>query len=428
MRLQWDIVPVDQMTFGEGTSLKDKCLTIDCAALRRLLAEDRRFATVDLQIVNPGDDCRIVDVVEVIEPRCPIGGRPHFPGVIESIAHVGDGRTRVLRGAAVVMLNSAPEMFKTVIDMTGPGAEIIPYARTANLCILASPAGGVARPDYLRALKEAAVKASTFLAKAVATAPVSTTEVYDLALPSSPSSSLTTLPRVAYIYMLASHQVPTEAHEPVLYGDNVRHFLPTVLHPNEVLDGAVLAPYWYFGTETYFIQNHPLILELYRRHGRELYFAGVVAIVAHAAEAERRRSIVMATNLVKETLRSEGVIVTKIGGGIPESDLMGLVEACEAVGVRTTVVVWTHRGDGRTDGSLTYISPRADALVSVGMYEEPIELPAVQRVVGSALIGPSAWDQNAPAQPAAGALHLRLGSLAGAMNQFGAERLSIEEY
>ena len=219
MHLQWDTVPVDQMAFGEGTSLKDRCLTIDREELRHLLAEDRRFATVDLQVVNPGENCRIVDVVEVIEPRCPLGGRPHFPGVVEPIARVGDGRTLVLRGAAIVMLNSAPEMFKTVIDMIGPGAEIIPYARTANLCILASPAGGIARPVYLRALKEAAVKASTFLAKAVAAAPVSTTEVYDLALP---SASLTPLPRIAYICMLASHQVPTEADEPVLYGDNVR--------------------------------------------------------------------------------------------------------------------------------------------------------------------------------------------------------------
>lgn len=425
MRLQWDIVTVDQMAFDQETSLNAGRLTINREELHQLLTEDRRFAAVDFQIVNPGEDCRIVDVFEVMEPRCSIGGRPNFPGVIDPIARVGDGRTRVLRGAAVVVLNSMPDMFKTIIDMQGTGAELIPYSHTANLCVIATPAAGVERPAYLRALKEAAIKASTFLAKAVANTSVSTTEVYGLA---TPASVPVNLPRVAYILMVASHQVPTEANEPVLYGDNVRHLLPTLLHPNEVLDGAVLAPYWYFGTETYFIQNHPLILELYRRHGRDLYFAGVVALVAHASEAERRRTIVMATNVVKEALHADGVILTKIGGGIPESDLMGLVDACEDLGVRTTVVVWTHRGDGRTDGSLTYISPRADALVNVGMYEEPIELPTVQRVVGSPLIGPSAWDQNTPAQLAAGPLRLRLGALAGAINQFGAERVSVEEY
>ncbi|MBI3304613.1 MAG: hypothetical protein HYZ72_21325, partial [Deltaproteobacteria bacterium] len=265
---------------------------------------------------------------------------------------------------------------------------------------------------------------------AVAEAPVHTTEIYDLdtvgARTPTPASSR--LPRVAYVFMLASQQVPTESEEPVLYGDNVRHFLPTILHPNEVLDGAVLAPYWYLGTETYFIQNHPLILNLYRRHGKDLEFAGVVATVAHATDTERRRSVVMAANLVKETLRADGVLLTKLGGGIPESDLMSTFEACEDLGVRATIVVWTHRGDGRTDGSLTFISPRADALVSVGMHEEPIDLPPVERVIGGPLVGPPISEPDAEARPAAGALRLRYASLAGVINQLGAGRLSIEEY
>jgi hypothetical protein len=182
------------------------------------------------------------------------------------------------------------------------------------------------------------------------------------------------------------------------------------------------------GTETYFIQHHPVILDLYRRHRTDLEFVGVVAIVAHVTDSERRRSVVMAANLVKETLRADGVLLTKIGGGIPESDLMSMVDACEDLGVRTTVIVWTHRGDGRTDGSLTFISPRADALVSVGMHEEPIELPPMKRVIGGSLVSPPVSEPEAEVRPAGGALRLRLSSLAGVINQIGAGRLSIEEH
>jgi len=428
MRLHYDIIPVNQVAFGETTRLKDGTLTVNREELCRLLAIDTRLQSVEVHLANPGEECRIVDVFDVIEPRCKLDSRPNFPGVIEPIARVGDGRTRVLRGAAVVMLSSLPDLFKTVIDMSGEAAQFIPYSCTANVCIAAQPAAGIERATYYRALKEAAVKASTFLAKSVADTQVHVTEVYDLDTQAVTLASSSSRPRVAYVFMLASHQVPTELNEPVLYGDNVRHLLPTTLHPNEVLDGAVIAPYWYFGTETYFVQNHPLILDLYRRHGHELEFAGVVVIVAHATDTERRRSVVMAANLVKETLRADGVLLTKTGGGIPESDLMSMVDACEDLGIRTTVIVWTHRGDGRTDGSLTFISPRADALVSVGMHEESIDLPPMKRVIGGPLVSPPVSEPNAEVRPASGALRLRLSSLAGVINQLGAGRLSIEEY
>jgi glycine reductase complex component B subunit alpha and beta len=428
MRLQLDIVPVNRIAFGETACLKDGLLLVNREELHRLLATDTRLRSVEVQLANPGEECRIVDVFDVIEPRWKADGGPNFPGVIEPIARVGEGRTRVLRGATVVVLNSLPDPFKTVIDMNGRVAELIPYSRTANLCILAQPSPGIEWATYYRALKEAAVKVSGFLAKSVADAPVHATEIYDLATSAVSPASPLSRPRVAYVFMLASHQVPTEPNEPVLYGDNVRHLLPTILHPNEVLDGAVLAPCWYFGTETYFMQNHPLILDLYRRHGHDLEFAGVVATVAHVTDVERRRSVVMAANLVKDTLHADGVLLTKTGGGIPESDLMSLCEACEDLGVRATSIVWTHQGDGRTDGSLTFISPRADALVSVGMHEETLDLPAMQRVIGGPLVSPGVWEQNAVAKPADGTLRLRYASLAGVMNQLGAGRLSIEEY
>lgn len=429
MRLELDVVSVDRVVFGDRAGVDAGVLTVEREALRALLAADPRLRDVEVHLANPGEPCRIVNVFDVVEPRAKDDGGPSFPGVIEPLGRVGAGRTRILRGAAVVALNAFFERFNAIIDMTGPGAELGPFARTANVCVAAQPAPGVERFQYLRAMKEATLKAAVSLARSAAEAPGSATEVYDLDAPrgaAAPASPR--LPRVAYVFMLVSQQRPSQPDEPVLYGDNVAHLLPTVLHPNEVLDGAVVAPYRAFGSETYFIQNHPIILELYRRHGTLLDFVGVVVTVAHVSEAARRRTVVMATNLVSTALRADGAVLTKVGGGMPESDLMATCQALEELGVRTTIAVWTHGTDGRVEGSLTVVAPRADAMVSVGLNDECLDLPAVERAIGGPLAGPFSDEAGAPALPAAGALRVRYRDLAGVLNQLGAGRLSIEEY
>ena len=428
MRLTLDVHAVHRVVFGPRAGLDAGVLTVEREGLRALLASDPRLRDVDVHLTNPGDPCRVVNVFDVVEPRVKDEGGPNFPGVIEPLGRVGFGRTRVLRGAAVVAVNAFFERFNSLIDMAGPGAELGPFGRTANVCLTAQPAPGVERFQYFRALKEATLNVATSLARSAGEAPASAIEVYDLDAPRREATPGSPLPRVAYVFMLVSQQRPSQPDEPVLYGDNVGHLLPTVLHPNEVLDGAVLAPYRAFGSETYFIQNHPIVLELYRRHGTLLDFAGVVVTVAHVSEAARRRTVVMATNLVTTALRADGVVLTKVGGGMPESDLMATCDALEALGVRTSIVVWTHGTDGRVEGSLTVVSPRADAIVSVGLNDECIDLPPVERALGGPLAGPFSDEADATALPAAGALRVRCRDLAGLLNQLGAGRLSIEEY
>jgi len=422
MRLEFRPVTVRRARFGAATAISDTTLTVARDELRALLSADRRLAEVDIELANPGEDCRITDIFDVFEPRFKAAGG-NFPGVVERVSRVGDGASAVARGAAVMVLNSMTDRYKLTVDMRGPSAEFSPYAHTVNLCIGSKPAPGVERAGYYRALKEAGVRASIYLGEAAARAPQEAPEILTLDLPQSHN-----LPRVAYIYMLASQQMPTEADEPILYGDNVRTLLPTILHPNEVLDGAVVAPYWNFGGDTYAIQNHPMIRELYRRHGRDLIFAGVIATIAAETEAGRTRSAVMAANLARDTLRADAVILTKYGGGIPESATMETYDACEALGMKGAIVIWTHGGDGRIEGSLTFMSPRADAVVSCGLNEQSIELPPVARVIGNASIGPLIMESEGETRPSNGPLSLRFLFLAGAADQLGGGRRSIEEY
>jgi sarcosine reductase len=115
--------------------------------------------------------------------------------------------------------------------------------------------------------------------------------------------------------------VDKPVNEPIFYGDNVSKLLPTIVHPNEILDGGLVRGYYCQGVETYSIQNHPMIRELYKRHGKELYFVGVVVTAAQFTEPDRERSAVTAAKLVKEVLGADGAVLTKIGGGAPHIDL-----------------------------------------------------------------------------------------------------------
>ena len=61
-----------------------------------------------------------------------------------------------------------------------------------------------------------------------------------------------------------------------MYGKNLGDSLPTLIHPNEMLDGAVVGANYKTQQKapTYLHSNKPLIYELYRRHGVDLNFAG----------------------------------------------------------------------------------------------------------------------------------------------------------
>ncbi|HUS16763.1 MAG TPA: glycine/sarcosine/betaine reductase component B subunit, partial [Chloroflexia bacterium] len=345
------------------------------------------------------------------------GSAADFPGVLGPVVGAGAGQTAVLRGAAVVMVdaNGEPRTQNAVLDLSGPAANLSHYATTHNLVVIPRPASGLDRLGQFRALREAALRTGIYLAQAVVETAPATRETYALA----PLAG-GTLPRVAYVYQLHSHQYPTQPGEPVLYGDNVRHLLPTILHPNEVLDGAVVRNYRAIGMETYAIQNHPVIGELYRRHGHSLDFAGVVVTVAHNTLDERERAVTMATNLVAHTLRADGAVLSKSGGGAPHVDMAQVAHQLEGLGVRTTLLAWELSSSGSGDeGAALFNYPDLDAIVNFGSNGFNFDLPAVERtVVGRPEL----------ASAMSGALKLEVLSICGAMGQLGDGRLTAVAY
>jgi glycine reductase len=296
-----------------------------------------------------------------------------------------------------------------VIDMSGPAALLSPFAGTHNVVISARPASSAGRSEYLAAVRLAGLRAAVYLARAARGVDPDRVEVFDLPSPTRVPAELGHLPRVAYVFQIHSHQRPTGVDEGILYGDPVRRMLPTIVHPNEVLDGAVVRGFMGRAATTWAIQNHPVIRELYAQHGRALWFAGVVLTVAQATEPERVRSAAMAAGLVADVLGADGAVFTKIGGGAPHVDMAQAAAHCEALGVKTTLIVEDMSTDGSEEGMLLFNFPGLDALVNVGSAQEKVTLPAMARIIG--------------AEDPARATAPTYGSICGAIEQVGASRL-----
>ncbi len=417
MRLELRWTDVDDMVVSTATRLSGQRLEVDLDALRALLSADARLTGIRLDLVHPGERCRIGRVFDVVAPRARVDGED-FPGVLGPLAKAGDGRTLALAGVAVVVTDQQMDGVGTlaVIDMAGPTAALSAFGATHNLVISAWPAPGVGRSEYLAAVRLAALKAAVALARAAREAEPDRVEVF--ALPPSPRvpAELAHLPRVAYVFQIHSHQRPTGLDEGILYGDPVRRMLPTIVHPNEVLDGAVLRGFMGRSVTTWATQNHPVIRALYAQHGRTLWFAGVVVTVAQATEPERVRSAFLTAGLVAHALGADGAVFTKIGGGAPHVDMAQAASQCERLGVKTTLLVEDMSTDGSAEGMLLFDFPGVDALVNVGSSHEPLMLPAMDRVVGA----------DDLAARLVGETRATYGTVCGAIEQVGATRVMAE--
>jgi len=416
LELRWSVV--DDLAAGSATRLAGRRLEVDVDRLRALLSADPRLTGIRLDLVHPGERCRIGRVFDVFAPRAKLDGGEDFPGVLGGVARAGQGTTLALDGVAVIATDQQTDNVGTlaVIDMAGPNAELSAFGRTRNLVISAWPTPGAERSDYLAAVRHAALKAAVYLARTAREAKPDRVEVFEL--PPSPRvpPELAHLPRVAYVFQIHSHQRPTGVDEGILYGDPVRRMLPTIVHPNEVLDGAVLRGFMGRSVTTWATQNHPMIRALYAAHGRTLWFAGVVVTVAQATEPERVRSAFLAAGLVAHTLGADGAVLTKIGGGAPHVDMAQAASQCEALGVKTTAIVEDMSTDGSAEGMLLFDLPGVDSLVNVGSSQEPITLPAMDRVVGADDLAPKLLGES----------RATYGGLCGAIEQVGATRVMAE--
>jgi hypothetical protein len=376
MRLQLDSIDIWDVRPSSTTRAEEHVLYVDLEELEGLILKDKRLAAVDIDMVYPGDRVRVLNLVDVVQPRCKLDKLDaDFPGFVGNIQIAGSGRTRSLRGVAVLVANpQTTRKYSAFLDMSGQGAEMSSYSRVRHVVIAPARAEGIEERDFEDAVKIAGFKTALYLARGAEGHPVDETEVFDLDIPAQLAGS--DLPRVAYYYQLYS---PQHDHNGIsdacYYGTDLRNFTPTVIHPNEVLDGGIVGAHTIRSLDTYTIQNHALIKELYKRNGKDLTFAGIVAGVVVLDPAAKTRQSCMAASLAKNVLGADGIILSKVHGGMPHVDLGMVADECEKLGVKTAIHAHPLVSTGTLTDNLLFNSEALNLVVTVGGVLERAKIP-----------------------------------------------------
>ena len=230
---------VDRVVFGDRTALEGRTLVLDRDEIATLAASDPAFAGVDVILVKPREAVRIPQITDVVEPRVKSGGTGGiFPGVLSPVEPAGTGRTDRLRGVAVVTAGAVPWLgakglfvaHDSVLDMDGPGADLHPYADLHLVVLHFRFKDGVDHEGYERGLLLAGEKVARALALTARDAEPAAVEMRALAAPAA------ALPRIAYAYQVQSQGVFLRSR---LYGRILDELQPSLLHPNELADGAL---------------------------------------------------------------------------------------------------------------------------------------------------------------------------------------------
>jgi sarcosine reductase len=424
VKLELGKIKVNNVEFADKTFIEKGTLYINKEELIEYLKEDSNIQEVDIDLARPGESVRIVPIKDIVQPRYKVEGTGQvFPGFIGDLDNVGEGRTQVLEGCVVATSGKIVNFQEGIIDMSGPGAKYNSFSKMNIVVPLITPVPHLDKHAHEASVRLAGLKTALYLGKAAKDLEPDEREILVHEPIHEAAKLYPDLPRVIYVYMIQSQGL---MHDTYVYGLNVKGILSTLISPLEVLDGAIVsgncaAPC--HKNTTFHHQNNPIIMELLRRHGKELCFAGVILNNESTMMADKRRGALYTKTLAR-MLGAEGAIISEEGGGNPETDLMLNCKNLEASGIKTVLVTDEYAGrDGRSQG-LADVTPEADAVVTNGNGNELINLPPMQKVIGSLETVEIITGGFSGSLHEDGSITVELASIMGSLCELGYEQLT----
>ncbi|MFZ5969509.1 MAG: glycine/sarcosine/betaine reductase component B subunit [Bacillota bacterium] len=387
MKLELGNFFVKDVVFGAKTAYADGILTINKEEALTVVKEDEHITEADIIIAKPGDKVRIVPVKEAIEPRHRIGGGPVFPGVTGDLMQSGDGRTLALKNCSVLVVGKHWGGFQDgLIDMSGEGAKYTYYSQLQNICLVADTDEEFERYEQQKknhALRWAGMRLAEYIGKCVAEMEPEEVESYELAPITKRTAEENALPNVVLVLQPQS-QMEELGYNDLVYGWDCNRIVPTFMHPNEVLDGAMISGSFMPCSSkwsTYDFQNFPMIKRLYQEHGKTINFLGVIMSNLNVALEQKNRAALFVAQMAK-SLGADAAVVAEEGYGNPDADFIACIVALEDAGVKT--IGLTNECTGRDGASqpLVTLDQKANAIVSCGNVSEMIILPPMETVIG----------------------------------------------
>ena len=430
MRLEVGNIFIKDIQFGDSTKVENGVLYVNKQELISELSSDEHIKSIDMEIVRPGESVRIAPVKDVIEPRVKVEGNGGiFPGFLSKVDTVGEGKTNVLKGAAVITTGKVVGFQEGIIDMTGPGADYTPFSKTCNVVIIAEPVDGLKQHDHEAALRMVGLKAGKYLGEAGRNVTPDEVKVYETKPIFESVKEYPNLPKVAYVYMLQTQGL---LHDTYVYGVDAKKIIPTLIYPTEVMDGAILSGNCVSACDknpTYVHMNNPVIHDLYELHGKEYNFVGVIITNENVYLADKERSSNWTAKMA-EYLGLDGVIISEEGFGNPDTDLIMNCKKITKKGIKTVILTDEYAGRDGASQSLADADVAADACVTGGNANMTIVLPKLDKIIGHVSkdvidVIAGGFDGSLRAD---GSIEVEIQAITGATSEVGFNKMTARTY
>ncbi len=383
MNLELRKVAIKDIQIDGECKIEDGCLHVDPKKLEELVLEDSRVKSVSFDVARPGESVRIVPVKDVIEPRAKLEGGEIFPGTFrEDMEEGGNGITYALSGCAVTTTGPIVGFQEGVIDMMGPGAEYTIYSQLNHLVMIIEKQDFVDQHDHETVVRLAGLKVARYLGTLAFEYENYESEQYEWKSIGEKYMEYPDLPKVVYVYNCMAQGL---LHDTYFYGRDLKALVPTMVTPLEVMDGAIVSGNCVSPgskTTTYMHQNNAVIEELFKIHGKEINFMGIVINPLMTTLKEKFRDRMLTVRQVK-MLGAEGAIISQEGFGNPTTDLMIVCQELENNGIKTVVITNEDAGVDGMSESLPDSVQEANAIVSTGNSNATVMLPAMDKTIGN---------------------------------------------
>ncbi|WP_420330364.1 glycine/sarcosine/betaine reductase component B subunit [Peptostreptococcus russellii] len=428
LKLELRRIPITDVKFGSETKVDGTTLVLDKDSIIAELKKVPNVKDIKIDLAKPGEKTRIIPVKDVIQPRYKVEGAAGFAGVTSDVAQLGNGIVNILDGSAIVTIGDIVGFQEGVIDMWGEGAKWTPFSKTNNIVVDISVIDGLDPHEHEEACRVVGLRASEIVGMAAKDLESNDIEIFEMGDNDEETEKYPNLPKVVYAEMLISQGL---LHASYIYGVDSAHILPTFMHPNEELDGAVISGNCVAACDkitTYQHQNNAVIKELYKLHGKEINFIGVVLVPEKTTLDGKFVSCDYTAKLCK-ALGADGVIVSEEGYGNPDSDLVMICSRVEKQGIKSVLITDECSGWDGMSQPLTDVAKEAVAVVSTGNVSHVVELGKADKVLGDPeAIANIAGGWAGAYNPEDGTMKCELNAVIGSTSEIGTHNATVELY
>ena len=136
----------------------------------------------------------------------------------------------------------------------------------------------------------------------------------------------------------------------------------------------------------------------------------------------------MTANLLLNVLGAEGVVLTKVLGGLTQADLGLVADECEKAGIKTSLFVDMLYGDGSLSEQAIYLSDALNAAVNFGQTLERVSLPLQADVILGGTPDTPIFNPGLNQEAGDGLIEIEEALLAGVHDHTGGSKIIAVEY